>query len=151
MLTVNCGKNVVVQVDETRFNDDVNAHVFTYGLKQMLSDAHVSIKKDEHNAKSKATALVNKKLAALYKGEFRTITHLDRVEAEARGLARLAIGEQVLLAGRKLNSLSTDWWATQLDANWENFKEEAEKIVAVKDASKKEAKSIKINLEDLGL
>ena len=135
---INCGKGIIVHVDVARFNDEVNNYVFRYGLRQMLSDVHAAVKKDEADCRAKSLALINKKLEALYAGDFRagSESRLDPVEAEARRLALVAIQTKLKAKGRKRNTFSTDWFKAAVDKNWPLFQKKAAAIVKIRDAEK---------------
>lgn len=95
--TVKIGNAGEIAVQMARFNEEVLAHVFNYGLKQILNDTR-SAEKDS----DKAMALVEKKLQALYEGKVRAAgeRETDPVRAEAR---KIATGKlDALLRGRKI-------------------------------------------------
>jgi hypothetical protein len=135
-MEINCGKGIVVDVNTDRFNDEVQSYIFKYGLRQMLSDVHSAEKKTDAGYVERSRALVNKKLASLYAGEFRAAgerTRLDPVEAEARRLCLADIQARLRKEGHKLNSRSTDWYAAKVEQFYERFLDKAEKIVAIRD------------------
>jgi hypothetical protein len=65
-----------IDVDETRFTTGVNAYIYTYGLTQILNDAHSQITEksypDAEERAETALALAMKKLDALYSGDVTT-------------------------------------------------------------------------------
>jgi hypothetical protein len=82
MLKVQIGKGLEMEVDISRFNDEVRDHVIRTGLRNLLMDAHASAtaKADPKGYVIKSRALAEKKLASLYAGIVRgqTIGGLKR-------------------------------------------------------------------------
>src|SRR6266567_6765246 len=93
-VSVHVGKGVNLDVDIDRFEIEARKHIFMFGLRQMLADAHAAMGKDEDDYVNKSRVLAERKLAALYAGELRVNgergPRLDPVEGEAR---RIALGQ----------------------------------------------------------
>jgi hypothetical protein len=68
MLTVQIGKGLEMEVDTSKFNDEVRDHVIRTGLRNLLMDAHASAtaKADPEGYVKKSRELAEKKLASLY-------------------------------------------------------------------------------------
>lgn len=74
------GHSVTVQVE--RLEPDVLAHVFNYGLKQILNDAAAGGKTEDEKL-----GLFNKRLETLYSGSLRAARESDPVAKEAKRIA----------------------------------------------------------------
>lgn len=111
--SVKIGNAGDVAVDVTKFSPEVLAHVFTYGLKQILNDTR-SAEKDS----DKAMALVEKKLAALYEGKVRAAgeRETDPVKAEARKIATAQITAALKAKGLKKEQLAEGKFAELVKA-----------------------------------
>lgn len=101
--SVKIGNAGEIAVDVAKFNETVLAHVFGYGLKQILNDTR-SAEKDS----DKAMALVEKKLAALYAGTLRAAgeRETDPVKAEAKKIATSQIMAALKAKGLKKEQLA---------------------------------------------
>lgn len=106
MLTINIGKGLTMEVDETKLNDAVMAHVRAIGLRNILMDAHAYVTREEagDDVQAQSLAASEKKLAAMYAGEARTSSTRtgDPVRAEAIRIALDKIKTALLKAGKKV-------------------------------------------------
>ena len=100
--TIEIGKTLTVAVDTTKLNDAVMAHVVRIGVRNILMDAHASVKRDDcesdQDYRAKSLAQSMKKLEAMYRGEVRAnattrISNADPIEAEALRMARVFVGK----------------------------------------------------------
>lgn len=99
------GHSVTVQTE--RLDPEVLAHVFGYGLKQVLNDAAAGGKTTDEKV-----GLFNKKLEALYEGTLRAARESDPVAREAKRIA-------------------TDWLAAKgVGPKAEDFKAKLAKVMA---------------------
>lgn len=94
-------------VEDEKFSDAVRAHIFEYGLRQVLNDAIAQKKTDDGEAipTDQLVAKAQARLDAFYRGEVRTrgtAEPADPVEAE---LARLA-KDTILALYRKLGEMT---------------------------------------------
>src|SRR6266446_8886236 len=93
-VSVHVGKGVKLDIDIDRFEIPARQHIFLFGLRQVLADAHAGMGKDEQGYVEKSRVLAERKLAALYAGELRVNgergPRLDPVDGEAR---RIALGQ----------------------------------------------------------
>ncbi len=93
-MEISIGKGIKIEVDRGKFSHEVNEHIWAFGIRQMLADAHAAMTKDEDDYVNKSKVLAERKLAALYSGELRVngerSPRLDPVEGEAR---RIALGQ----------------------------------------------------------
>ncbi len=93
-MEISIGKGIKIEVDRGKFSPEVNEHIWAFGIRQMLADAHAAMTKDEDDYVNKSKVLAERKLAALYSGELRVngerSPRLDPVEGEAR---RIALGQ----------------------------------------------------------
>lgn len=148
-MEVNIGKSIRMDVDCDRFNTEVRDYIFAYGLKQILSDSHSSIKKDEHDDYvEKSRALAQKKLDAMYAGEVRALgdrTRFEPLEREARRMCLIDLQSAVRKSGKKLTSITTEQWAKAMDAQWEKY------IPAAQEFLDKKAAAPAVDLSALGL
>ena len=73
MLTVQIGKGLEMEVDTSKFDDEVRDYVIRIGLRNLLMDAHASAtaKADPEGYVKKSRELAEKKLASLYAGVVR--------------------------------------------------------------------------------
>lgn len=115
-MQIQIGKGITVEVDRDKLglpenpsvgNGAVADHIIYIGLRNMLMDAHAGITTDEPDYQTKARAVVEKKLAAMYAGEVRVAgtREGDPVRAEAKRLALSMVKAQVKVAGRKFVDL----------------------------------------------
>lgn len=113
MAIVKIGNAGSIEVDIAKFNDEVNAHIFNYGLKQILNDTR-SAEKDA----DKAMALVEKKLAALYDGKVRAAgeRETDPVKAEAKKIATGQVMAALKKKGLKKEQLAEGKFAELVKA-----------------------------------
>ncbi len=93
-MEISIGKGIKIDVDRARMSYEVDDHIWAFGIRQMLADAHAGVTKDEDNYVNKSRVLAERKLAALYAGELRVNgergPRLDPIEGEAR---RIALGQ----------------------------------------------------------
>ncbi len=88
------GKFGRLDVETDKFNEIVQKHVYTYGLRQILNDAMADKKDEDGNIVSinVLVAMAQKRLDTLYSGELRSrrseIEPLDPIEQEFWVLAR---------------------------------------------------------------
>lgn len=152
------GKGIEMDVDTSKLGfgelspDTAGGHVVYIGLRNILMDSHAGITKDEADYVDKSRATAEKKLAALYAGEVRTVgtREGDPVKAEAMRLATEAVRTMLRKAGRKMSNVdpkSLREAATQyLDRHPE--------LIETAKARVEQAKSVTtddVNLADLGL
>lgn len=108
-MEINIGKGLSLNVDQTKLNDAVMAHVVAIGLRNILMDAHASVTRDEvgDDVQAQSLAASQKKLDAMYAGEVRTSSTRtgDPVRAEA---IRIAV-DKVKAALRKAGKKVTDY------------------------------------------
>ena len=95
----------VIEVDDSRFNAEVEEYLWLYGIRQVLNDA-MATKTDKDGNELSDAAIREKaenRLAALYEGTLRqrgeSIEPLDPVEAVAFGEVRKAITAQLKADG----------------------------------------------------
>src|SRR5262249_43733375 len=69
-MLVAIGKGIELDVDETRFNSEVQDHIVRTGLRNLLMDAHASAtaKADPDNYIKRSREMAEKKLSSLYAG-----------------------------------------------------------------------------------
>ena len=80
-LTLNVGKGLQFVIDRDRLNATVLDHAIYLGLKNMVQDAHATFtKKDHPNYIELSKAACERKIAALYEGQIRTVTPTVSVE-----------------------------------------------------------------------
>lgn len=86
-MKVNIGKGIELDIDTSKLNESVMAHVVYIGLRNILMDSHAAITKesDGDNMQANAEAAAMKKLDAMYNGEIRVAgtREGDPVRAEA--------------------------------------------------------------------
>jgi len=131
-MLVAIGKGIELDVDPTRFNQEVMDHVVKIGLRNLLMDAHAgaTAKADPEGHLKKSRELADKKLANLYAGVVRAATvggpkaPTDPVSQVILRLARKAIqkanSKEIAAAPKAqrlavLNKLATEY-ATAHDA-----------------------------------
>lgn len=108
-MKVQIGKGIELDVDVSKLNAAVTEHVMYMGLRNILMDSHASHTKDEDGdeyvANSQATA--ERKLAAMYNGEVRSLSTRegDPVKAEALRFATGKVREHLRKSGRKLSEI----------------------------------------------
>ena len=95
----------VIEVDDSRFNDEVSEYLWLYGIRQVLNDA-MATKTDKDGADLSDAEIrekAEKRLLALYEGTLRqrgeSVEPLDPVEAVAFGEVRKAITAQLKADG----------------------------------------------------
>ncbi len=109
MTTVNVGKSIEVEIDFTAMPQAAIDHCLYIGARNILMDSHASITADEFpdgNARqAAASAMVQKKLDALMRGEVRvqSTREGDPVRAEALRMATAQITALIKKAGRKVS------------------------------------------------
>jgi hypothetical protein len=131
MLQVNIGKGLTMDVDLSKLNAEVTAHVMKIGLRNILMDSHANAtqKADPTGYVAKSRELAEKKLAAMYSGIVRTQSTggiakpTDPVAQVILRLARKAVqkdkAKEIAAAPKDqrlavLNKLATEY-ATQHD------------------------------------
>lgn len=106
--TVNVGKSINVEIDFPTMPQAALDHILYIGVRNILMDSHASITADEYpdgNARQEAaSAMVQKKLDALMRGEVRvqSTREGDPVRAEAKRMATAQIAAKLKKAGRKI-------------------------------------------------
>jgi len=95
----------IIEVDDSRFNDEVSEYLWLYGIRQVLNDA-MATKTDKDGADLSDAEIrekAEKRLLALYEGTLRqrgeSVEPLDPVEAVAFGEVRKAITAQLKADG----------------------------------------------------
>jgi hypothetical protein len=91
-MLVNAGKNIEVEVDLTRLNNDVTQHVMSIGLRNLLMDAHAGKSPQESRAKVEA------KLEALYSGAIRVTAGVRGPKADPLNPAMLGMAQAIVSA-----------------------------------------------------
>lgn len=114
-MKVAIGKGIELDIDTSKFGlgelNPVASHIVYMGLRNVLMDSHAAHTKDadgdNYVANSQATA--ERKLAALYNGEVKSIGQRegDPVKAEALRFCVGKVKEQFRKAGRKLSEIDT--------------------------------------------
>jgi hypothetical protein len=141
-MLVGIGKGIELDVDVTRFNNEVHDHIVRTGLRNLLMDAHASAtaKADPDNYIKRSREMAEKKLASLYAGVIRaqTIgkpkTASDPISQVIMRLARKAIvSRPEVAAASKADRLATinrlaGEYAKEHDAQ---LRPRAQKIVAL--------------------
>lgn len=98
-ITVRIGKtNRDIEIDLSRFNDEVLLYVIHYGLKQRLNDVHASMSLDDDGA-DEINAQVDKALNALYSGDIRVAG--ERTSDPVRRMALQNATNAILLQYKK--------------------------------------------------
>jgi len=118
-MEISIGKGLKIEVDRAKFAPEVNEHIWTFGIRQMLADAHAGMRKDEDDYVNKSRVLAERKLNTLYSGELRVNgergPRLDPIEGEARRIALGQVQAQIRaglhkvegVVNRKVSSYST--------------------------------------------
>lgn len=107
-MLVNVGKGLEFTINHDKLPQAAMDHVVYIGLRNILMDAHASITSDEYPnetaRKEAASAMVEKKLAALMAGEVRvqSTREGDPVRAEAMRMATAQITALIKKAGKKV-------------------------------------------------
>lgn len=107
-MLVNIGKGIELDVDTTKLNEAVKAHVEYIGLRNILMDSHAGVTAEKsENVEAASRAMAEKKLAAMYAGEVRSVGTRtgDPVKAEAIRLASDQIKAAARKAGKKVSSI----------------------------------------------
>jgi len=104
LIEIGKGLQMDVNTEALREHKTVWDHVVYIGLRNILMDAHASVKKEDHTGddavaayKAASLALANKKLDAMMRGEHRTVhsgpraSAVDPVAAEALREARVFV------------------------------------------------------------
>lgn len=107
-MLVNIGKGIELDVDTTKLNEAVKAHVEYIGLRNILMDSHAGVTAEKsENVEADSRAMAEKKLAAMYAGEVRSVGTRtgDPVKAEAIRLASDQIKAAARKAGKKVSSI----------------------------------------------
>ncbi|SRR6266702_3903892 len=90
-MEISIGKGMKIEVDRAKFTPEVNDHIWVFGIRQMLADAHAGMGKHEDDYVNKSRVLAERKLAALYSGELRVNgergPRRDSLDAECRHIA----------------------------------------------------------------
>ena len=141
-MLVAIGKGIDLEVDVTRFNNEVRDHVMRTGIRNLLMDAHASATSKAYpdNYLAKSRELAEKKLASLYAGVVRAQSSggpkapTDPVAAVILRLARKAVVSRPEVAAASntdrlatVNRLAGEY-AKEHDAQ---LRPRAEKIVAL--------------------
>lgn len=113
MTMVNIGKSIALDVDFTRFPQNVVDHILYIGARNILMDSHANVTKEEagDDMVAQARAVAEKKLAAMYGGEVRigaTRAPRDPVGAIMARMARSEIVNALRAAGRKASGVDKD-------------------------------------------
>jgi hypothetical protein len=154
-MQVAIGKNITLEVDFANMPQASLDHIMYIGARNILMDSHASITAtdypDEAERMAAATAMAEKKLAALMRGEVRAASSrvvADPVQAEAMRMAHAIVAAKLRADGKKVK-----------DYEPKALREAAAKLVTpelLKKAARHvtEAKAIEsasANLADLGL
>jgi len=152
-MQVNCGKSIVLDIDHAALPKAALEHAIMIGLRNILMDSHASITADEYpdasERESAARAMVDKKLAALMRGEVRvqSTREGDPVRAEAMRIAADIIKAALRKKGQKI-----------ADVDPKAIREAAGKLIerdaTITERAKArvaEQKAASVDLSDLGL
>lgn len=108
-MDVNIGKGISLAVDPSKLPENALAHVIYIGLRNVLMDSHASItaESNPNDLTAAATAMAEKKLAALMAGEVRVSSSRegDPVKAEAIRIASDTIKTALRKKGKKLSNV----------------------------------------------
>lgn len=106
-MDVQIGKGITIPVDPTALPQAALDHVLYIGLRNILMDSHAGIPTTEPDYQAKASAIAEKKLAALMSGEVRVASTRegDPVKAEAIRIATDRIKAALRKAGRKVGDV----------------------------------------------
>lgn len=108
MLNVNIGKGIELSVDTTKLPANVMDNVVYIGLRNILMDSHAGITADKSDdVAADSLAVAEKKLAAMYAGEVRSVGTRtgDPVKAEAIRLATEQLVKAARAKGRKRSDI----------------------------------------------
>lgn len=107
MTTVNIGKSIDLDVDFASMPQAAIDHILYIGARNVLMDSHASITKESNpnDLVAAATAMAQKKLDALMRGEVRvqSTREGDPVRAEAIRMATAQITAIIKKAGKKVS------------------------------------------------
>lgn len=153
MTKVNIGKGIELEVDFANMPQTALDHIMYIGARNILMDSHASITKESNpdDLTDAATAMAEKKLAALMSGEVRVSGSRegDPVRAEALRSATAVIVAALKKAGKIKK-------AADIDAKL--LREKAAELVAAKPEFMDKAretidarKSATVDLADIGL
>ncbi len=146
MTTIAIAKTHTLDIDLSKFNNDVNEFIFAYGLKQLLNDAGSSGKTPDEKLE-----MAKGKLDRLYAGELRRVgtakTALDPVQAEAERLAWDAIKSGLKAAGRKVADVTDE----QREAAIEAYIAKTPEVLKIAKRRVDERGKAQVNLDELGL
>jgi hypothetical protein len=134
--------NRTVDVEFSTLPEEAQLHIIEYGLRQNLND-RVAGEADADIG----MALINKRLASLGAGDFRSTggRESDPVMAEAKRLASVAVKNAIRKAGKKVAD-----YEDQLKGLIESFLDKHPEVLDVADANVKGRKSApSVNLSDL--
>lgn len=103
-MDVQIGKGITLPVNANGIPPNVLEHVLYIGLRNILMDSHAGVATTEADYVAKATAIAEKKLAALMAGEVRVASTRegDPVRVEALRIATDRIKAALRKAGRKV-------------------------------------------------
>lgn len=156
-MEVSIGKGITMTVDTDKLglvtDSAVGEHIAYIGLRNILMDSHAGVTSDEADYVAKSRAIAEKKLAALYAGEVRTVgtREGDPVKAEAMRLAVAAIEAMLKKAGRKPKDVDK----AKLRESAKQYLDRHPELTETARARVEQAKSVTtdagINLADLGL
>lgn len=153
MTKVNIGKGIEMDVDFVAMPQAALDHLLYIGARNVLMDSHASITKESNpnDTTEAATAMAEKKLAALMAGEVRVSTSRegDPVRAEALRSASAVIVAALKKAGtiKKLADIDGKLLrekAGELVAKKPEFMEKARETIEAR-------KSATVDLADIGL
>lgn len=106
-MKVNIGKGIELDVNANALPANALEHVIYIGLRNILMDSHASITRETNpdDLTEAATAMAEKKLAALMSGEVRVASSRegDPVKAEAIRIASERIKTALRKAGKKVS------------------------------------------------
>lgn len=108
MTQVNIGKGIELAVDLSKLNEAVLAHVVYIGLRNILMDSHAGVTADKSdNVEAESRAVAEKKLAAMYAGEVRSVGTRtgDPVKAESIRLATDQLKTAIRKSGKKVSEV----------------------------------------------
>jgi hypothetical protein len=153
MTKVNIGKNIEIEVDFTAMPKAALDHILYIGARNILMDSHASITRESNpdDLTEAATAMAEKKLAALMSGEVRVSGSRegDPVRAEALRSATAVIVAALKKAG-KIKKVA--------DVDAKLLREKAGELVASKPEFMAKAretiearKAATVDLADIGL
>lgn len=140
MAKVDISKGIVLEVDFDRImaHEELVARAVRFAVKQALTNTHASVKKDETDAVAKSRALAEKRLEAMYAGDWAQAERGprgDAVEREMRAMAEEAVKKALPKIGKKRKDFSTEVWnavvAKQMAANEAAYRKAAEAKLAI--------------------